>query len=96
VRRAAEHLLQAIVPLVGRGCDDVDGETQLLVGDLIRKAKRDRHAGPIETALLYAADLGATSSTLGAGRELTLQATLQATLPDSEPLAGYTIDLFYP
>ena len=46
--------------------------------------------------VVYAADLGATSPTLGAGRELTLHGTLQATLPESEPLAGYTIDLFYP
>ena len=35
---------------------DVPRES-LLSGDLIRGAKRDRHADPTETALLYAADL---------------------------------------
>ena len=29
-------------------------------------------------------------------RELALQATLQAALPSAEPVAGYTIELFYP
>ena len=46
--------------------------------------------------VLHAADLGAASDTLGAGAELTLQATLQAELPGTEPVAGYTIELFYP
>ena len=55
-------------------------------------ALTDTQGRRIARKVLYAADLGATSTTLGAGGEL----TLQATLPDSEPLAGYTIDLFYP
>lgn len=59
-------------------------------------ALTDTQGRRIARRVLSAADLGATSPTLGAGRELTLQATLQATLPDAEPLAGYTIDLFYP
>ena len=56
----------------------------------------DTQGRRIARKVLYAADLGATSPTLGAGGELALQATLQAALPDAEPLAGYTIDLFYP
>jgi predicted Zn finger-like uncharacterized protein len=50
----------------------------------------------IARKVLFAADLGATQSTLGAGRELALQATLQAASAASEPVAGYTIELFYP
>jgi dTMP kinase len=52
VRRLEEHLRYA-----GRGVTRTSLASSLLVGDLIRKAKRDRHAEPIETALLYAADL---------------------------------------
>ncbi len=59
-------------------------------------ALTDTQGRRIARKVLFAADLGATSSTLGAGRELTLQATLQAALPDTEPVAGYTIELFYP
>jgi hypothetical protein len=50
----------------------------------------------IARKVLLAADLGVAPSTLGAGRELALQATLQAALPATEPVAGYTIELFYP
>ena len=50
----------------------------------------------IARRVLLASELGATTSTLGAGAELPLQATLQAGLPASEPVAGYTIELFYP
>jgi predicted Zn finger-like uncharacterized protein len=50
----------------------------------------------IARKVLNSADLGATQATLGAGRELALQATLQAALPTAEPVAGYTIELFYP
>jgi len=50
----------------------------------------------IARKVLLATDLGATQPALGAGRELVLQATLQAALPDTEPVAGYTIELFYP
>lgn len=52
VRRLEEHLRYA-----GRGVTRTSLASSLLVGDLIRKAKRDRHADPTETALLYAADL---------------------------------------
>lgn len=52
VRRLEEHLRYA-----GRGVTRTSLASSLLVGDLIRQAKRDRHAEPIETALLYAADL---------------------------------------
>ena len=50
----------------------------------------------IARKVLLAADLGVAPSTLGAGRELALQATLLAALPATEPVAGYTIELFYP
>jgi predicted Zn finger-like uncharacterized protein len=43
--------------------------------------------------VLRAAELGASQAALGAGRDLSLQATLQAA---TEPVAGYTIELFYP
>lgn len=45
-----------------------------------------------EEMLAHNATPGAPA-TLGSGRELALQATLQAT---GEPIAGYTIELFYP
>ena len=43
--------------------------------------------------VLNAAELGANQATLAAGRDLVLQATLQAA---TAPVAGYTIELFYP
>jgi predicted Zn finger-like uncharacterized protein len=43
--------------------------------------------------VLRAADLGVSQANLGAGRELALQATLQAA---TAPVAGYTIEIFYP
>jgi predicted Zn finger-like uncharacterized protein len=43
--------------------------------------------------VLRAAELGASQVTLVAGRDLALQATLQAAI---DPVAGYTIELFYP
>jgi Protein of unknown function (DUF3426) len=51
--------------------------------------------------VLRAADFGVTQTTVAAGRELGLQATLQTafsatTNPSQEPVAGYTIELFYP
>lgn len=52
VRRLEEHLRYA-----GRGVTRTSLASSLLSGDLIREAKRDRHADPIEIALLYAADL---------------------------------------
>ena len=52
VRRLEEHLRYA-----GRGVTRTSLASSQLSGDLIRAAKRDRHADPIETALLYAADL---------------------------------------
>jgi len=59
-------------------------------------ALTDTQGRLIARRVLLAAELGATASTLGAGAELPLQATLQAGLPASEPVAGYTIELFYP
>jgi len=43
--------------------------------------------------VLSTTELGVKQATLGAGRELQLQATLQAA---TAPVAGYTIELFYP
>lgn len=43
--------------------------------------------------VLRASELGAAASTLAAASELAMQATIQVT---SEPVAGYTIELFYP
>lgn len=43
--------------------------------------------------VLSVSEFGVNQATLGAGRELQLQATLQAT---TAPVAGYTIELFYP
>ena len=55
----------------------------------------------IARKVLRTAELGVSQATLGAGRELALQATLQAAAaapnqPPVEPVAGYTIELFYP
>jgi len=47
--------------------------------------------------VLALADIGATQSTLAAGREISLQATLRAAPGGAgEAVAGYTIELFYP
>ncbi len=59
-------------------------------------ALTDTQGRLIARKVLFAADLGGAPSTLGAGRELALQATLQAELPATESVAGYTIELFYP
>lgn len=50
----------------------------------------------IARRVLLATELGATAATLGAGADLPLQATLQAGPAAGEPVAGYTIELFYP
>ena len=50
--------------------------------------------------VLRLAELGAPQATIGAGRELNVQATLQAAAGGdataAQPIAGYTIELFYP
>lgn len=51
-RRLEEHLRY-----LGRGVARTSLASSALSGDLIRAAKRDRHADPTEAALLYAADL---------------------------------------
>ena len=43
--------------------------------------------------VLRTAELGISQATLAAGRDLAVQATLQAS---TAPVAGYTIELFYP
>jgi predicted Zn finger-like uncharacterized protein len=55
----------------------------------------------IARKVLRTAELGVSQATLAAGRELALQATLQAAAtgpnePPVETVAGYTIELFYP
>ena len=66
----------------------------------------DSQGALIARKVLRMTELGAPQATIGAGRELNLQATLQAaasaaaTTGGSEaavqPIAGYTIELFYP
>ena len=53
----------------------------------------------IARKVLRLAELGAPAATIAAGQELAVQATLQATAGGAaatQPIAGYTIDLFYP
>lgn len=56
-------------------------------------ALTDAQGQLVARRVLNAAELGVTQTTLAAGRELALQATLQAA---TAPVAGYTIELFYP
>ncbi len=59
----------------------------------------DSQGDLIARKVLRLADLGAPQATIGAGRELSVQATLQAaagTEAAVQPIAGYTIELFYP
>ena len=71
----------------------------------------DSQGALIARKVLRMADLGVAQATIGAGRELNLQATLQAAAaataaaaaatpggsePALQPIAGYTIELFYP
>jgi predicted Zn finger-like uncharacterized protein len=61
----------------------------------------DSQGQVIARKVVRPAELGATQATIGPGREIALQATLQtvaaaAGAPQPEPIAGYTIDLFYP
>jgi predicted Zn finger-like uncharacterized protein len=61
----------------------------------------DSQGRVIARKVVRLAELGAQQATLGAGRELALQGTLQAAAasagaPATEAIAGYTIDLFYP
>jgi len=56
-------------------------------------ALTDAQGQLVARRVLNTAELGVTQATLAAGRELQLQATLQAA---TAPVAGYTIELFYP
>jgi predicted Zn finger-like uncharacterized protein len=56
-------------------------------------ALTDAQGQLVARRVLNATELGVNQATLAAGRELTLQATLQAA---TAPVAGYTIELFYP
>ena len=56
-------------------------------------ALTDAQGKLVARRVLRPTELGVNQATLGAGRELTLQATLQAA---TAPVAGYTIELFYP
>lgn len=53
----------------------------------------DSAGKPLARRVLRAAELGVNMATLAGGRELALQATLQVA---TEPVAGYTIEIFYP
>jgi predicted Zn finger-like uncharacterized protein len=59
----------------------------------------DSQGDLIARKVLRLAELGASQATIGAGRELSVQATLQASAGTDgavQPIAGYTIELFYP
>ena len=56
-------------------------------------ALTDAQGQLVARRVLTATELGVNQATLAAGRELSLQATLQAA---TAPVAGYTIELFYP
>jgi dTMP kinase len=51
------RLLEDALRYRGRGVTRASIGTSAIAGEPIRKAKRDRSAGPVETTLLYAADL---------------------------------------
>jgi hypothetical protein len=53
----------------------------------------------IARKVLRLSELGVAQATIPAGRELAVQATLQAAAggeTGAQPIAGYTIELFYP
>lgn len=59
----------------------------------------DSQGDLIARKVLRLAELGAPQATIGAGRELSVQATLQASAGTEgavQAIAGYTIELFYP
>ena len=57
----------------------------------------DSQGRVVARKVLHTQELGAAQATIGTGRELALQATLQAQGdPGAAPVAGYTIELFYP
>lgn len=57
----------------------------------------DAQGKPLARRVLRMSELGVTDTTLAAGRELAVQATLQAAFqPPTAVVAGYTIELFYP
>ncbi len=56
----------------------------------------DSRGAVISRKVITPADLGSTIDTLGAGREVTLQTTLQGAGPSPELVSGYTVELFYP
>ncbi|MDE2159899.1 MAG: DUF3426 domain-containing protein, partial [Burkholderiales bacterium] len=71
-----------------RNRDDVD--LRLPAIDL---ALTDSRGKLLARRVLNPSDLGAPRDALAAGRELALQATLQSA---TAPVAGYTVELFYP
>jgi hypothetical protein len=56
----------------------------------------DVRGAVIARKVLQGAELGQTQTTVAAGRDVALQATLQVGAPGAEPIAGYTVELFYP
>jgi len=59
----------------------------------IEVAVSDGQGKLLARRVLRPAEMGASQVALGAGRDLLLQATLQIA---TEPVAGYTVELFYP
>lgn len=59
----------------------------------IEVAVSDGQGKLLARRVLRPAEMGASQPALGAGRDLLLQATLQIA---TEPVAGYTIEIFYP
>jgi hypothetical protein len=59
----------------------------------------DTQGRQIARKVLLLTEMGVTQATIAAGRDLSLQATLQAAAGSdaaARPIAGYTIELFYP
>ncbi|MDE2501736.1 MAG: DUF3426 domain-containing protein, partial [Burkholderiales bacterium] len=86
VRVEKSNLYKLSVTLRNR--DDVD--LRLPAIDL---ALTDSRGKLLARRVLNPSDLGAPRDALAAGRELALQATLQSA---TAPVAGYTVELFYP
>ncbi|MDE2370344.1 MAG: zinc-ribbon and DUF3426 domain-containing protein [Burkholderiales bacterium] len=86
VRVEKSNLYRLSVTLHNR--DDIE-----LLLPAIDLALTDSQGKLLARRVLTSAELGAPRQTLAAGRELALQATLQAA---TDPVAGYTVELFYP
>ncbi|HLL20262.1 MAG TPA: DUF3426 domain-containing protein [Rubrivivax sp.] len=86
VRVEKSSLYRLAVALRNRGGHDV-------ALPAIEVAVSDGQGKLLARRVLRPAEMGASQIALGAGRDLLLQATLQI---DTEPVSGYTVELFYP